>query len=91
MVFAVDAFFERYLATAEEYARLAEQAHDPTVAHEYQELARQFRDLPFRPSPMTRNLSGSEQRKALPANAAMDDGLLFRLPLTGSPAKTFEN
>lgn len=39
MVFAVDAFFERYLATAEEYARLAEQAHDPTVAHEYQELA----------------------------------------------------
>jgi hypothetical protein len=47
MVFAVDAFFERYLATAEEYARLAEQAHDPTVAREYQELARQFRDLAF--------------------------------------------
>jgi hypothetical protein len=40
---------------------------------------------------MTRNLLGSEQRKALPANAAMDDGLLFHLPLTGSPAKSFEN
>jgi hypothetical protein len=40
---------------------------------------------------MTRNLSGSEQRKALPANAAMDVGLLFRLPLTGFPAKNFEN
>src|ERR1700730_8986308 len=38
--------------------------------------------LPFRPSSMTRNLSGSEQRKALPANAAIDDELVFRSPLT---------
>jgi hypothetical protein len=39
--------FERYLRKAEEYARLAEQAHDPAVAHEYQELARQLRELAF--------------------------------------------
>ena len=45
---AVDPLFERFLAKAEEYARLAEQAHDPTVAHEYQDLARQWRELAIR-------------------------------------------
>jgi hypothetical protein len=44
----VDPLFERFLAKAEEYARLAEQAHDPTVAHEYQDLARQWRELAIR-------------------------------------------
>jgi hypothetical protein len=43
----MNAFFERCLRTAEEYTRLAAQAHDPAVAHEYQELARQFRELAF--------------------------------------------
>ena len=42
---AVDALVERYLAKADEYQRLAEQAHDPTVAYEYRDLAKQMREL----------------------------------------------
>ena len=44
----VDPLFERFLAKAEEYACLAELAHDPTIAHEYQDLARQWRELAIR-------------------------------------------
>jgi hypothetical protein len=43
----VDALAERYLAKAEEYERLARQAHDPMIVYEYQDLARQMRELAF--------------------------------------------
>jgi hypothetical protein len=41
----MDAILERFLAKAEEYARLAEQAHDSMIADEYRDLARQLRQL----------------------------------------------
>jgi hypothetical protein len=46
----MDPVSERFLAKAEEYARLAEQAHDPAIARQYHELARRMRELAVRPA-----------------------------------------
>jgi hypothetical protein len=76
----VDALFERILAEAEAYARLAEQAHDQTVAQEYQDLAREWRDLAIRLYRLESSPLGPAAR-ALPASPMSTVGV-------GPPAET---
>jgi hypothetical protein len=80
-IVVVDGLFERILAAADAYARLAEQAHDQTVAREYQELAREWRELAIR-------LDRLESSRLGPAASTLSGSPLSTVDVDGQPAET---